>query len=70
MRYQIIFPNDLYFDLKNYAEDNGMKPQDIVRQLVRREIYFTHYFCRPITDKKKAKKIKRTNYPSDRLADL
>jgi len=65
MRFQLLMPDELFFDLQNYGEDNNIKPSEMVRQLIRREIYFTHYFCRPLKIKKK-----KTIRSSDDLGDL
>jgi hypothetical protein len=39
MRFQLLMPDDLHFDLVNYCKDNSLKPSDVARHLIRIEIY-------------------------------
>ena len=39
MRLQLIITDDLKLDLDTYCEDNGLKPSDVIRHLIRTEIY-------------------------------
>lgn len=39
MRYQVLLSDELHFDLVNYAKDNSIKPQEVVRHLIREEVY-------------------------------
>lgn len=47
MRYQILLPEELHFDLVNYAKENSIKPQEVVRHLIREEIYRRQSLAKP-----------------------
>lgn len=39
MNITISLADDLKLDLDTYCEDNGLKPSDVIRHLIRTEIY-------------------------------
>lgn len=61
MRFQLIITEDLKFDLDNYCKENSLKPSDLVRSLIRDEVYYSQKFCKPqnFNPKKHDKKATR-----------
>ena len=65
---QVVIDKDLLFDLKNYADDNGLKYTDIVRQLIRTEVYQRQTLAkRVITSLSKATKAPETARKSKKV---
>lgn len=44
---QVVLTKDLLFDLKNYCDENGLKYTDVVRQLIREEVYHRQSLAKP-----------------------
>lgn len=60
---QVTVPEDLLFDLRNYCVDNGLKYTDVVRSLIRIEIYNEQAFAKkaptsPYNARRTARKTK------------
>ena len=52
---QVLLSKDLLFDLQNYADENGLKYTDVVRHLIRTEIYQKHTLAKLPPDTRKGK---------------
>lgn len=44
---QVVIDKDLLFDLQNYCTENGLKYTDVVRQLIRQEVYHKQTLAKP-----------------------
>ena len=40
MRYQLLLPTELHFDLMNYCKENKLSPQNVIRNLIHFELYY------------------------------
>lgn len=61
MRMQLIIKDDLKLDLDTYCEDNGLKPSDVIRHLIRTEIYQERSLAKIDPDKLTRKERKAYN---------
>ena len=71
MRYQLLLPTELHFDLMNYCKENKLNPQDVIRKLIHFELYYEQSMS--LKSRKEAKKAWKKNQklrPSDKLGDL
>lgn len=52
MRYQLLLDKDLDFDLKEYCKDNSLDRQEVIRHLIRTEVYQEQSLAKKIKPKK------------------